>query len=125
MKACGLCGTDVHVLHDKFPYWLPVILGHEFSGRIAGEPHTQACGHCYLCRTGNIQSCPMKRSPGWGIGGAFTGYVKMPERLLHCIPDAMSDDLAAVVEPAANAVHDVIERSRVEAGDFKVLLIPE
>jgi L-iditol 2-dehydrogenase len=32
VKACGICGTDVHVLHDKFPYWPPVILGHEFSG---------------------------------------------------------------------------------------------
>ena len=61
VKACGICGTDVHVLHDEFPYWPPVILGHEFSGeivalgpetrhfqvgdRVVGEPHTQACGH--------------------------------------------------------------------------------
>ena len=34
VKACGICGTDVHVLHDEFPYWPPVILGHEFSGEI-------------------------------------------------------------------------------------------
>ena len=72
VKACGICGTDLHVLHDQFPYWPPVILGHEFAGqvvalgpdvtrtqvgdRVVGEPHTQACGHCYLCRTGNIRS---------------------------------------------------------------------
>ena len=139
VKACGICGTDVHVLHDQFPYWPPVILGHEFSGviveandtkyfkvgeRVVGEPHTQACGHCYLCRTGNVQICPTKRSPGWGIHGAFTKFLKMPERLLHRIPDSMGFDVAAVVEPTANAVHDVIERARVEAGDFVVVLGP-
>lgn len=140
VKACGICGTDVHVLHDEFPYWPPVILGHEFSGqivetgpetvlfrvgdRVVGEPHTQACGHCFLCRTGNIQICRMKRSPGWGIDGAFTRYLKMPERLLHRIPDHVSYDEAAVVEPAANAVHDVIERAKVEAGDFVVVVGP-
>ncbi|MHB9022724.1 MAG: zinc-dependent alcohol dehydrogenase [Armatimonadota bacterium] len=140
VKACGICGTDVHVLHDQFPYWPPVVLGHEFSGevvelgpetkyykvgdRVVGEPHTQACGHCYLCRTGNVQICPMKRSPGWGINGAFTKYLKMPERLLHRIPDSMSYETAAVVEPTANTVHDVIERAKIEAGDFVVVLGP-
>jgi len=140
VQACGICGTDVHVWHDEFPYWPPVILGHEFSGRIVdvgpetglfktgervvGEPHTRACGHCYLCRTGNIQICPLKRSPGWGIDGAFAKYLKMPERLLHRIPDSMSYELAAAVEPAANAVHDVVERARVDAGDFVVVLGP-
>jgi L-iditol 2-dehydrogenase len=140
IKSCGICGTDVHVFHDRFPYWPPVILGHEFSGqvvqvgpetaffragdRVVGEPHTQACGHCYLCRTGNIQICPMKRSPGWGINGAFAQFLKMPERLLHRIPDDMSYETAAVVEPTANAVHDVIERTGVLAGDFVTVLGP-
>jgi L-iditol 2-dehydrogenase len=140
VRACGICGTDLHVWHDEFPYWPPVILGHEFSGqiigtgretglfkvgdRVVGEPHTRACGHCYLCRTGNIQICPLKRSPGWGIDGAFAKYLKMPERLLHRIPDSMSFDLAAMVEPAANAVHDVVERARIDAGDFVVVLGP-
>lgn len=140
VKACGICGTDVHVFYDKFPYWPPVILGHEFAGevvalgpgagkfeigsRVVGEPHTQACGHCYLCRTGNIQICPTKRSPGWGIDGAFTDYLKMPEKLLHRIPDSMSYDTAAVVEPAANAVTDVIERAHAMAGEFVVVLGP-
>jgi L-iditol 2-dehydrogenase len=140
VKACGICGTDVHVRHDEFPYWPPVILGHEFTGtivalgpevsryqvgeRVVGEPHTQACGHCYLCRTGNVQICPTKRSPGWGIDGAFTKYLKMPEKLLHRIPAHMTDEEAAVVEPTANTVHDVIERAKIEAGDFVVVLGP-
>jgi L-iditol 2-dehydrogenase len=77
-----------------------------------------------LCRTGNIQICPLKRSPGWGIDGALTKYLKMPERLLHHIPDSMSYDLAALVEPTANVVHDVVERARIDAGDFVVVLGP-
>lgn len=140
VDACGVCGTDIHVMHDKFPYWPPVILGHEFAGkvveagpgvslvnvgdRVVGEPHTLACGHCYLCRTGNVQICPTKRSPGWGIDGAFARYLRMPEKLLHHIPDGMSSELAAVVEPTANVVHDVIERARVDAGDFVVVFGP-
>jgi L-iditol 2-dehydrogenase len=48
----------------------------------------------------------------------------MPERLLHRIPDSMSHDVAALVEPTANTVHDVVERARVEAGDFVVVLGP-
>jgi len=140
VASCGICGTDLHILHDEFPYWPPVILGHEFSGvvvdagpgtnhfktgeRVVCEPHTEACGHCYLCRAGDIHICPMKRAPGWGVHGAFARYIKYPERLLHRIPDHMSFDQGAVVEPAANAVHDVIERARLQAGDFVVVLGP-
>ncbi|HDY74036.1 MAG TPA: hypothetical protein ENH51_02855 [Euryarchaeota archaeon] len=140
VKAAGVCGTDIHVKNDEFPYWPPVILGHEFSGkiveigsnvesyevgdRVVAEPHTLACGKCYLCRTGNIQICSSKRSIGWGIDGAFTEYIKMPEKLLHKIPDKVSYENAALVEPTANVVHDVLERSRVEPEDFVVVLGP-
>ena len=48
----------------------------------------------------------------------------MPERLLHRIPEQVSYEAAAVVEPAANTVHDVIERAKVEAGDFVVVVGP-
>jgi L-iditol 2-dehydrogenase len=140
VKAAGVCGTDIHVKHDEFPYWPPVILGHEFAGeicqvgaevegwsvgdRVVGEPHTKACGVCWLCRQGHIQICPHKRSPGWGIDGAFARYLKYPPKLLHRIPDHVSFDEAAVVEPTANVVHDVLERARVEAEDFVVVLGP-
>jgi L-iditol 2-dehydrogenase len=140
VRAAGICGTDLHVKRDSFPYWPPVILGHEFSGvviqlgpgckhykegdRVVGEPHTRHCGQCYLCRTGNVQICPEKRSPGWGIHGSLAKYLVMPEQLLHRIPDSMDFDTAAVVEPTANAVHDVLERAGVVAGDFVVVLGP-
>jgi L-iditol 2-dehydrogenase len=140
VKAAGICGTDIHIRHDQFPYWPPVILGHEFSGivveagkettlvkvgdRVVGEPHTLACGKCELCRTGNIQLCSSKRSPGWGINGAFARYLVMPEHLLHHIPDSMPYEVAAIVEPAANVVQDVLERAQLFANDTVVIFGP-
>lgn len=140
VHAAGICGTDLHVKHDRFPYWPPVILGHEFSGeivelgpdcryykvgdRVVGEPHTRHCGVCYLCRTGNVQICPEKRSPGWGIHGCMAPYLVMPEQLLHRIPDSMSFDTASLVEPTANTVHDLLERAKTVAGDFVVVMGP-
>ncbi len=140
VKACGVCGTDIHVMHDEFPYWPPVIMGHEFSGqivevgeavtmwkggeRVVSEPHTRACGKCYLCRSGNIQICPEKRSPGWGIHGGFARYVVMPEHLIHRIPDTMTWEQGAMVEPTANVVADMLERARVEPEDFVVIMGP-
>lgn len=140
VAACGICGSDIHVRHDSFPYWPPVILGHEFTGtivalgpdcrrfkegdRVVAEPHTRACGQCFLCRTGNIQICPEKRSPGWGIDGGMAEYICYPERLLHRIPDSMSWDQAAIVEPTANIVTDLLERTGVMPGDFVVVQGP-
>ncbi len=141
VKAAGICGTDLHIYHDEFPYWPPVILGHEFSGiiaatgknvndwragdRVVGEPHTLACGKCWLCRTGNRQVCPEKRSPGWGIDGCFAKYMRFPEPvLLHRIPDSLSFEEAALVEPTANVVTDVLERGGVEATDIVAVVGP-
>ncbi|HBG27823.1 MAG: hypothetical protein A2Y10_04240 [Planctomycetes bacterium GWF2_41_51] len=140
IAACGICGTDIHVKNDCFPYWPPVVLGHEFTGeiietakdcktfkvgdKVVAEPHTKACGNCYLCRTGNIQICSAKRSPGWGIDGGMAEYICYPEKLLHKIPDSMTWEQAAVVEPTANIVTDLLERTGIQAGDFVVVQGP-
>lgn len=140
IKAAGICGTDIHIRHDQFPYWPPVIMGHEFCGvilekgsevdgfevgqRVVGEPHTRACGKCELCRTGNIQICASKRSPGWGIHGAFARYLAMPDHLLHVIPDQLSDQHAALVEPVANVVQDVLENTPILPNDTVVVIGP-
>jgi len=140
VRAAGICGTDIHIKHDQFPNWPPVIMGHEFSGeivevgsevtgyrvgdRVVGEPHTKACGKCELCRIGYIQICASKRSIGWGIHGAFAQYLVLPEHLLHRIPDSMTFEEAALVEPAANVVQDVIERGTVQPNDFVVITGP-
>lgn len=138
VSAAGVCGTDLHIYHDEFPYWPPVVMGHEFAGqimetgkgvtrfkpgdRVVAEPHTRFCGKCYLCRSGNIQLCPEKRSPGWGMDGAFTGCIVMPELFLHSVPDALSDEVAALTEPMAIAVTGALERGRACPGDTVVIV---
>lgn len=134
----GICGTDIHIYHDEFAYYPPVILGHEFSGEIVdigekvtnfkvgdlvvGEPHNKACGKCYLCRNGHIQNCADKRSIGWGIDGSFTTYLVMPEKLLHKIPDGLSLLEAGMAEPTAIVAHQLLERARVTPGDNVVIM---
>ena len=141
VRACGICGTDLHIYNDEFPYYPPVILGHEFSGtiaalgkdvqgwavgdRVVGEPHTMACGVCYLCRTGNRQICPQKRSPGWGIDGACAPLMRWPEPgLLHRIPGNLDFKAAALTEPLANVVTDIILTQAVTGGDVVALAGP-
>lgn len=134
----GICGTDLHIYHDQYPYYPPVILGHEFSGeivevgkkvtlfapgdRVVGEPHNKACGKCYQCRNGHIQNCSDKRSIGWGIDGAFTDYLVMPEHLLHKVPEGVSMEAAAAAEPAAIVAHQLLERAGVRAGENVVIM---
>lgn len=137
VKAAGVCGTDLHIWHDEFNYWPPVILGHEFSGciaevgpmvtdfksgdRVVAEPHAMACGKCPLCRQGKVQLCRSKRSPGWGIDGAIASYVVMPEMLLHRIPEGIPYTLAALAEPLAIVIHQITERVRLECQDVVVI----
>jgi len=134
----GICGTDIHVYHDEFPYWPPVIIGHEFSGtvvkcgskvtgykegdKVVGEPHNLHCGKCYLCRTGNIQLCQDKRSIGWGIDGSYAEYVKMPEKLLHKVPENVSMEEAAMMEPSAIVAHQLLERCRIVPNETVVVM---
>lgn len=137
VKAAGVCGTDVHIYHDLYPYYPPVILGHEFSGeiveiganvkdwkigdRVVGEPHTKACRLCPDCRMGNLHLCVHRRSIGWGIDGAFAPFLAMPVHLLHRIPEEVSFDEAALAEPVACATRGVLLRSKVDPGDTVVV----
>lgn len=134
------CGTDLHIYRDEHPYWPPVILGHEFSGvvekvgegvqefvpgdRVVSETSTGSCGSCFLCRTGSRHVCAQKRAPGIGRHGAFAPYLTMPVELLHRVPERLSLEEAALVEPTAIAVHAVVERARVAPGEIVVVLGP-
>jgi L-iditol 2-dehydrogenase len=131
--ACGVCGSDLHILHDEHPNYPPVIVGHEYAGeivtlgeevqgwqiedRVVGETHTRACGRCLFCRTGNQQICSEKLPPGWGIDGAYAEYIAYPVRLLHHIPDNLSWDEATLAEPTAICVHGILERTLKAATD--------
>lgn len=139
VRYAGICGTDLHIVQDEFPYWPPVTLGHEFLGtvaalgegvdgawlgvRVVSEPHSFACGTCYLCRRGFAELCATKRSPGWGIDGAFAARLTMPVHLLHRVPDGLPDRVAALAEPMAVSV-TALDRGRVYAGDTVLIFGP-
>jgi L-iditol 2-dehydrogenase len=139
VRYAGICGTDLHIVQDEFPYWPPVTLGHEFFGtviglgdgvddawlgaRVVSEPHSLACATCHLCRRGFAELCASKRSPGWGIDGAFAGQLAMPVHLLHRVPAGLSDRVAALSEPMAVSV-TALARAGVEAGDIVLIVGP-
>lgn len=138
IKAAGICGSDLKIYNDDHPYFPPVILGHEFSGeivetgpgvhgwqageRVVSEVHGLVCGFCRFCLSGEKHVCPSKRALGWGIDGSFAEYVCVPSWLLHKIPDGVSFEEAALLEPIAIGVHGILERAKVEPEDFVVVL---
>ena len=138
IEAAGICGSDLKIYNDDHPYYPPVILGHEFSGviidvgpgvegwkkgeRVVSEVHGLVCGRCRYCLSGEKHVCPSKRALGWGIDGGFAEYVNVPSWLLHRIPDGVSFEEAALMEPLAVAVHGILERAKVEPEDVVVVL---
>lgn len=139
VRYAGICGTDVHIARDEFPSWPPVILGHEFTGtverlgagvdpdlagrRIVCEPHASACHVCHLCRRGHPELCASKRSPGWGMNGAFASHVVVPAWLLHPLPAGIPDEVAVLAEPMA-VVMTALRRASLAAGDFVLVIGP-
>ena len=138
---CGICGTDLHVLHDTFRNYPPVILGHEFSGtvvevgrkvtnatvgeRVAGLGATAVtCGQCEYCRSGYFIFCANRRGMGHGVNGAFTRYVVMRPDQLYRIPENFSLDEAALSEPFAAVVQAVTEIAKVRAGETALVSGP-
>lgn len=137
VAGCGVCGTDLHILNDKFNSWPPVVLGHEYTGRIVEigtnvnkykigdrvvcEQHTHACLTCPVCRRGAIHLCPNKRPPGVGIDGAFAEFVTLPENLLHKVPDGVSFLAASITEPTAICITG-LDRVGLKSGE-RVLVI--
>lgn len=105
---CGVCGTDIHVLHDTFRHYPPVILGHEFAGTVVevgstvdrqligqrvaglGGASSVTCGSCEYCRSGDFIFCRERRGMGHGVNGAFTRYVVMRPDQLYRIPENCS-----------------------------------
>lgn len=139
VAACGICGTDLHIWHDQHKYWPPVVLGHEYTGRVTAvgdgiegwqagdrvvcEQHSLACGTCDACRRGAIHLCAAKRSPGWGIDGAFADRVALPARLLHRVPNRVPDQAAVVTEPLAICLTGV-DRADVQPGETALVVGP-
>ncbi len=133
VHACGICGTDLHIRHDDYLVYPPVIIGHEYSGVVAatgaevknfavGDPvvsltTARTCEECDFCLQGRRMLCPGRRSIGSGVNGAFASYVIVPAALAFHVPASVSLDAAVLCEPLACVVRAVIERTNVRAGD--------
>ena len=138
---CGICGTDLHVYHDTFRNFPPVILGHEFSGKVVemgndvsgihiGEAFSVLgatavqCGKCEYCEQGEFMFCRQRRGMGHGVNGAFTRYAAVRPDQLFKIPENVPMEHAALVEPLAVAVHVVEEIASFKSGDTVLLSGP-
>jgi threonine 3-dehydrogenase len=126
--ATSICGTDLHIY--EWNDWakgriknLPQVMGHELCGEIielgdnvkslkkgdiiSAETHI-ACGHCYLCHTGNAHICINGRIFGVDINGVFAEYAVVPASNAWVLDERIPKDYASVMEPLGNAVHTVL-----------------
>jgi len=142
VDSCGICGTDLHVRNDTFRNFPPVILGHEFVGRVVdegasvkGKTSLQAryavlgatavtCGKCEYCKSGYFMFCPERRGMGHGVNGAFARYAKVRPDQLYRLPDALETVEGAMVEPLAAAVAAVTENTVIRSGDRAMITGP-
>jgi L-iditol 2-dehydrogenase len=142
VKACGICGSDVHGMDGSTGRRRPpLIMGHEAAGTVAetGEAvkhfkrgqrvtfdSTIYCGQCEFCRRGEINLCQGRRVLGvscedYSRDGAFAEFVAVPERVLHPLPDALTFEQAALVEPFAIALH-AVGRAQVLSSERTVVI---
>src|SRR5579872_942624 len=135
---CGICGTDLHVFHGKMDrrVHFPQVLGHEMSGTIEAVGSAIAgfapgdrvtvrpldpCGACPACRAGHSHICQNLKFIGIDAPGALQGLWTVPAHTLHRLPESLTLQQGALVEPIAVACHDV-RMGGVAAGEYVVVL---
>ena len=123
----SICGTDLHI--DAWDEWaqatipFPMTIGHEYVGtvadlgnevegltigqRVSGEGHI-VCGRCRNCQAGRRHLCINTIGVGVNRPGAFAEYLSIPGSNVQPIPDDISDDVAAILDPLGNAVHTAL-----------------
>ena len=137
VKRIGVCGSDIHVFHGRHPYTsYPVVQGHEVSGIVA-ETGTQVegfsqgdkvvfmpqvtCGTCYPCRHGMYHICDNLKVMGFQTSGAAQEYFPVKAEMVLKLPETVSLDHAALVEPIAVAVHALARFGNVAGLNVLVL----
>jgi len=127
VKKTAICGTDVHIYNwDKWAQGtipVPMHVGHEFAGeivelgsevkgleigqRVSAEGHI-TCGHCRNCRAGQRHLCRNTEGIGVNRPGAFAEYISVPAVNICPLPDGVSDELGAILDPLGNATHTAL-----------------
>ena len=128
----AICGTDMHIYN--WDAWaqktipVPMAVGHEYCGRIvelgsevrglavgdrvSGEGHV-TCGYCRNCRAGRRHLCRNTVGVGVDRPGAFAQYLSLPAVNAFKLPEAITDDIAAILDPFGNATHTALAFSMV------------
>ena len=121
VEACGICGTDRHLLHGEFPSKPPLTLGHEFAGIVVGcgegvtlpegarvtcDPNTW-CGTCANCRRGRVNLCQNNVATGLGRDGGFAEFCAFPAHKAHLLPADLDPLHGAFCEPLACTIHGI------------------
>lgn len=138
--ATGVCGTDLHIEDDEFPYEAPVTMGHEVTGlvssvgspehyewigkRVALETYFSYCGVCRYCRSGRPNLCDIRRSIGSREDGGFAAWVVVPVRNLWELPDRVGRHAGALTEPLACVAQCLLDPPVVNAGDEVLVVGP-
>jgi len=137
VKRIGVCGSDIHAYYDKHPYIsCPIVQGHEFSGEIVetgervkalavGEKVTVmpqlVCGVCHPCTHGSYHICNELKVIGCQADGAAREFIPVDQELVVKLPQDMSFDHGAMVEPVAVGVHAV--RRLGDVSGMKILVL--
>jgi L-iditol 2-dehydrogenase len=150
VRAAAICGTDPHIIEGHYPgFWpkeWPLVPGHEWCGeivelgegaealgwavgtRVAGTSHAP-CGFCKQCIEGRYNLCDnfgvegLHSQYGHNTDGAYAEYVVHSVRSVFAVPEGLSDEEAAMLDPTAIALHTV-RRSRLQPGDTAVVVGP-
>ncbi len=142
VRAVGVCGSDLHQFHGNQSWKVnyPVVLGHEFAGvvaetgarvrgfgegdRVVSETAAVLDTRSPFFRAGAYNLDPDRLGFGYGVSGAMTRFVSVPERCLHRLPDGLPFEKAALTEPCCVAYNAACVNSRIRPGDSVVIIGP-